>query len=124
MTAPIRLPNAAEQDVLNEIVVRPVTDDERPRWDALVATNHYLKNATLVGEHLAYVVVYRGIWLGLIGWCAAARHLRPRDKRIGWSNDQLRQRRHFLANNARFCVLVDRQQLPNLASRALALCCA
>ena len=124
MSAPIRLPNAAEQDVLNEIIVRPVTDDERPRWDELVAANHYLKNATLVGEHLAYVVIYRGIWLALLGWSAPARHLRPRDRWIGWSNDQLRQRRHFLANNARFCVLVDRQQLPNLASRALALCCA
>jgi hypothetical protein len=84
----------------------------------------YLKNATLVGEHLCYVAEYQGAWLALLGWSAPARHLRPRDAWIGWSKDQLAARRHFLANNARFCILADPHQLPNLASRALALCTA
>lgn len=57
-----------------------------------------------------------------MGWSAPARHLRPRDTWIGWSAEQLACRRHLLANNARFCILVEAQQLPNLASRALALC--
>ena len=124
MAPPIRLPNAQEQQVLDRLSVRPVTEAERPRWNAAVATHHYLKNATLVGEHLTYVAEYEGTWLALLGWSAAARHLRPRDTWIGWSPAQRATRRHLVANNARYCILADPQQLPNLASRALALCTA
>ena len=77
MAQPIRLPNAQEQVVLNQLVVRLITPEERPRWNELVSTHHYLKNATLVGEHLCYVAEYHGTWLGLLGWAAPARHLRP-----------------------------------------------
>jgi len=118
------LPNADEQHVLDHLTVRRITDPERPRWDAEVRTHHYLHNATLVGEHLCYVAEYAGQWLALLGWSAPARHLRPRDAWIGWSHAQLAARRHLLANNARFCILADPHQLPNLATRALALCCA
>jgi len=124
MAQPIRLPNAQEQNVLDHLVVRLVTEGERPRWNELVCAHHYLKNATLVGEHLCYVAEYQGQWLALLGWSAPARHLRPRDQWIGWSKEQLPCRRHLLANNARFCILADPHQLPNLATRALALCCA
>jgi len=124
MPPPLRLPNASEQHVLNHLRVRLITEAERPRWNAEVSAHHYLKNATLVGEQLCYVAEYQGTWLALLGWSAAARHLRPRDAWIGWSKDQLAARRHFLANNARFCILADPHQLPNLASRALALCIA
>jgi hypothetical protein len=124
MAHPLRLPNADEQHVLDHLCVRLVTDEERPRWNAAVTAHHYLKNATLVGEHLCYVAEYQGTWLALLGWSAPARHLRPRDAWIGWSKEHLSRRRHFLANNARFCILADAQQLPNLASRALALCTA
>jgi len=124
MPQPIRLPNAQEQNVLDQLVVRPITAAERPHWNELICTHHYLKNATLVGEHLCYVAEYHGEWLALLGWSAPARHLRPRDAWIGWSKEQLPCRRHLLANNARFCILADPHQLPNLATRALALCCA
>jgi hypothetical protein len=60
----------------------------------------------------------------LLGWSAPVRHLRPGDAWIGWSKDQLARRRHFLANTARVCILANAHQLPNLASRALALCTA
>ena len=120
----IRLPNADEPHVLDQIAVRLLQPEEQPRWDALVIEHHYLHTATLVGEHLRYVVEYQGVWLALIGWAAPARHLAPREAWIGWSYDQLRTRRHFLANHARFCILADPHQLPNLASRALALCLA
>ena len=124
MAKPIRLPNAQEQAVLDQLVVRPITPEERPRWNELVSTHHYLKNATLVGEHLCYVAEYEGTWLALLGWAAPARHLRPRDVWVGWSKGQLACRRHFLANNTRFCILADPHQFPNLASRALGLNCA
>jgi len=124
MPPPLRLPNAEEQHVLEHFTVRLITEAERPRWDAEVAAHHYLQNATLVGEHLCYVAEYQDRWLALLGWSAPARHLRPRDAWIGWSHEQLAARRLFLANNARFCILADPHQLPNLASRALALCTA
>lgn len=122
MAKPIRLPNAEEQQVLDHLQVRLISEDELTRWNERVTQEHYLGNATLVGEHLRYVVEYQGQWLALIGWSAPARHLAARDQWIGWSHDQLKRRRHFLANNARYCILADRQQLPNLGSRALALC--
>jgi len=122
MPPPLRLPNASEQHVLNHLRVRLITETERPRWNAEVSAHHYLQNATLVGEHLCYVAEYQGAWLALLGWSAPARHLRPRDAWLGWSHEQRATRRHFLANNARFCILADPHQLPNLASRALALC--
>lgn len=124
MPPPLRLPTASEQHVLNHLRVRLITALERPRWNVAVAAHHYLQNATLVGEHLCYVAEYQGNWLALLGWSAPARHLRPRDAWIGWSKEQRAARRHFLANNARFCILADPHQLPNLASRALALCTA
>src|SRR4051812_9520157 len=123
MPPPIRLPDAQEQQVLDHLTVRLISDEELIRWNCEVSAHHYLKNSTLVGEHLRYVVEYQGQWLALLGWSAPARHLRPRDAWIGWSKDQLPCRRHLLANNARFCILADPHQLPNLASRALALNC-
>jgi hypothetical protein len=124
MSSPLQLPNASEPQVLEHLVVRPITEDERSLWNTKVADHHYLKNATLVGEQLCYVAEYQGRWLALLGWSAPARHLRPRDAWIGWSKEQRAARRHLLANNARFCILADPHQLPNLASRALALCTA
>jgi hypothetical protein len=82
-----------------------------------------LKNPTLVGEQLRYVVERDGQWLALLGWSAAAYHLKGRDTWIGWSNEQWRRRLHFIANKARFLLLTQPGQLPNLATRALALCC-
>jgi len=114
-----------EQAVLDQVRVRLITPEEQARWEDLIATRHYLKNATLVGEQLRYVVTdANDQWLALLGWSAAAYHLKGRDTWIGWSVEQRRRRLHLLANNARFLLLTAPGQLPNLASRALALCCA
>ena len=94
--------DSAEQAVLDQVRVRLIEPDEKFRWDDLIATRHYLKNATLVGEQLRYVVERDGQWLALLGWSAAAYHLKGRDGWIGWSNEQRRRRLHLLANNARF----------------------
>jgi hypothetical protein len=120
---PIRLPEADERAVLAQLEVRLICPEEQPRWEQTVTAHHYLKNATLVGEHLRYVATFQGQWLACLGWSAPARYLKPRDQWIGWAQDQLQRRRHLLANHARYCILADRHQLPNLASRALALCC-
>jgi len=123
MPKPQRLPNIDEQTLLKELQVRLALPGERTRWNKLVRRRHYLKNARLVGEQLRYVVTdARGTWLALIGWSAAAMHLKARDQSIEWSEQQREGRLHFLAQNSRWVILAKRQQFPNLASRAMSLC--
>jgi hypothetical protein len=123
MPKPAVDPKADEAVVLNELAVELLDPADQPRWEALVCEHHYLKSARLVGEQLRYVVTFRGQWLGLLGWSAAAYHLKGRDAWIGWSDVQRQGRLPFVVNNARFCLLVERGAFPNLASRALAWCC-
>lgn len=117
----IKLSDRAEAAVLDQMVVRLIEPREQERWDQLVSQHHYLKNANLVGERLCYVAEFQGQWLALLGWSAAAYHLRARDQWIGWNDNQRRARLRLLANNARFCLLSELGQYPNLASRAMGL---
>lgn len=124
MAKPLRLPRVTEQAVLDGLSLRLITPAETDRWNALVSEHHYLRNAQLVGEQLRYVAEYESQWLVLLGWSAAAWHLKARDAWLHWTAAQRATRRHFLAQNSRCLVLADRLQFPNLASRALGLCCA
>jgi hypothetical protein len=118
-----RKPQLDEGEVLRGLRIRLVSPKEESRWNRLVRKRHYLKNANLVGEQLRYVVTdAKGKWLALIGWSAPALHLKARDQSIEWSEQQREGRLHLLAQNSRLVILVDRHQLPNLASRALSLC--
>lgn len=123
MAKPQRLPNLDEQSLLEQLQVRLVLPKERTRWNKWVSQHHYLKNARLVGEQLRYVVTdAKDNWLALIGWSAAAMHLKARDQSIEWAERQREARLHLIAQNSRFVILASRQQFPNLASRALSLC--
>jgi hypothetical protein len=121
-TVCFRKPAPSEQAMLNRVEVILLGDDEvhRARFDAAIETHHYLKSSRLVGEQLRYVAHVDGEWLALLGWSAAAYHLKDRDEWIGWSAAQRRCRLALVANNSRFLILpgVD---CPNLASRILAL---
>lgn len=123
MPKPLRLPEASEQAVLDGLIVELIRPQDKPRWDELIRQRHYLRNAVLVGEQLHYVARYRGEWMALLGWSAPAFHLKGREAWVGWSTEQLPGRRHFAAQNSRFVLLCDRLAFPNLASRALGLCC-
>ena len=112
-----RRPSPTEQHVLEHMSVRLVTDrKEQDHFDQLLVEHHYLHSATLVGEHLRYVVTHRGEWLALASWSAAALHLKARDQFIGWSQEQRRTRLPLMANNARLLVLPQCHP-PNLVSR-------
>ena len=116
-----RRPTPTEQQVLEHLTVRLVTDRaEQGRFDQLIEEHHYLHSATLVGEHLRYVVSYHGEWLALASWSAAALHIKARDQFIGWSDEQRRTRLPLLANNSRLLVLPECHQ-PNLVSRFMKL---
>lgn len=112
---------AEEQHVLEQGHLRLLTSPKDvARCDEAIVEHHYLKNVTLVGEHLRYAFVYQGQWLAVATWSSAAFHLKDRDQFIGWSPEQCRCRRSLLANNSRLLVLPD-CHYPNLISRFMKL---
>jgi len=112
-----RRPSPTEQHVLEHLTVQLIVDPaEQERFDQLILAHHYLHSVSLVGERLRYVVKYKGEWLALATWSAAALHLKARDQFIGWSQEQRRKRLPLLANNTRLLIL-PQCHYPNLASR-------
>src|ERR1019366_2968660 len=121
MSKPIRLPQAQEQVVLEELQIELVTAEELPRFQSLLRRHHYLGGIKPVGERLYYAARWRGQWLALLVFCAAAKHLRHREKWVGWNEEQRRKRLTLVTNNARFLIL-PHWNLPNLATRVMGLC--
>ena len=77
---------SSEQHVLDHFRVVLLSDpNDMALCELLIVEHHYLHDATLVGEHLSYAVVYRGQSLALASWTAAALHRRERDTFIGWT---------------------------------------
>lgn len=110
-----------EPRLLEAVTVRLITESERDRFDQLLTDEHYLKNPTAVGQVLRYVAEYQGQWVALLVFSSAALHLKPRDRWLKWSARQVKERRHLIAQNARFLVLASAGRWPNLASRVLKL---
>jgi hypothetical protein len=108
-----------DQIPLAELRVRPVRQDERPQWRALLAQHHYLGFQSTVGEAVGYVATLGGHWVALLAWAAAAWKCQPRDAWIGWSAAVKGRRLHLVANNVRFLILPG-VHIPNLASKVLA----
>jgi len=116
-----RLPTAKEQKRVESVQVRPIRPGEEERVMRALKRHHYLGELKPVGERLIYVAVSpNGGWRAIGVFCAAARHLKHRDLRIGWTNEQRRRRLALVANQARFLILPG-FQIPNLATRVLRL---
>ena len=111
-----------ESAFFKEVVVRRVLAHELGRCQQEVSEKHYLKNANLVGEQMWHVAAAQGQWVALLGWSAAAYHLKGRDAWIGWNDTQRRARLSLVANNARFCLLTKAGAYPNLASHVMGQC--
>ena len=109
--------------LLERVTLRLIEDSERERFDQELVNKHYLKNANVVGRVLRYVAEYVGQWVGLLVFCSPALHLKLRDQWLGWPARRVKERRHLIAQNARFLVLAAPGQWPNLASRVLKLAC-
>ncbi len=118
--ARFRQPTSDEQEILVHLVVRLLPRDQIEQFDQHLTKHHYLKSAHLVGEHLRYVAEDRGQWVALASWSAAALHIKPRDRFIGWEEEQRRTRLPLLVNNSRLLVLPV-CQCPNLISRFMKL---
>ena len=113
-------PEETMKERVRRVTVRLVTKEEMPRWIDLMSRHHYLGRPEMVGEALCYVATVDDEWVALMGWASAALQVKVRDQWIGWSDDQRHRRLRFVANNVRYCILPG-WNLPNLASRVLAL---
>ncbi|MGH9056136.1 MAG: Druantia anti-phage system protein DruA, partial [Acidimicrobiales bacterium] len=104
---------------LQAISVRPIRPEERSRFDTELDEHHWLGHH-LVGETMRHVAVAGdGDWVALVGFGAAALACRPREERIGWSDEVHFRRLRYVVNNQRYCVLPAARR-HNLASLVLA----
>src|SRR5436309_5696039 len=121
MSKTLRLPNCDEQELLDQVQVRLVERAELERFKELLDEHHYLGSLKAVGERLHYLATdAQGQWLALLVFSAPAKHLKHRDRWIGWSAAQRHRRLSLVTNNSRFLILPERSVL-NLASKVLRL---
>jgi hypothetical protein len=116
------IPSAAAQELLKQVQVVPVTGpEERRLFQRLLRKHHYLGGLRAVGEQMYYAAVdARGNRLALLLFSAAAKHLKHRDRWIGWTRGQRDRRLSLVVNNSRFLIL-PQAHIANLGSRVLRL---
>src|SRR5262250_2976811 len=95
---------------------------EEALFNSLLEQHHYLGYERPVGEHLKYLVKAPS-WQGsraiaCLAWSSAPRHLKLRDRYLGWSEEARERNVHLLAYNTRFLIL-PWVQVPHLASHIL-----
>src|ERR1700683_4475604 len=78
---------------------------EEPLFNSLMEQYHYLGYEQPVGEHLKYLVKAGGQAIACLAWSSAPRHLKLRDRCIGWSDEARQRNVHLLAYNTRFLIL-------------------
>jgi Domain of unknown function (DUF4338) len=105
---------------LQPIEFQPVRHTpEEALFNSLMEHHHYLGYEQPVGEHLKYVAWAHGRPIACLAWSSAPRHLRSRDRFIGWSAEARRHNLRFVAYNTRFLIL-PWVEVPHLASHLLA----
>lgn len=91
---------------LQEITVRPITEQEVGRYQALMQAHHYLRASRSIGETLRYVAFWRNQGIALISFSSAALKCAARDQWIGWPYRHQFDRLNLLTNNSRFLILL------------------
>ena len=113
-----------ERDVLDHVTIRCIdSQEECSRFNALIEAEHYLHSSRVAGKVVRHVAEYRGEWVGLLCWSAAAYHLKGRDGWVGWDDETRRSRLGLLVANSRFLLRVKPGEVPNLATRVMKLSC-
>lgn len=112
---PVTLPAGG----LGKLVFQPVdTPQDSSLWNELIERYHYIGYKPLSGDQLRYLVFGGQEILAALGFGSAAWKIAPRDRFIGWSEEQRLRNLHLVVNNARFLIfpwVTSR----NLASRIL-----
>ena len=91
---------------------------EEALFNSLIEQHHYLGYQRPVGEHLKYLVKARDQVIACLAWSSAPRHLKLRDRYLGWSDAARERHVHLLAYNTRFLIL-PWIRVPHLASHLL-----
>ena len=113
---PVRGPLRALELPLEFVQVRRTP--EEPLFNSLIEQYHYLGYEQPVGEHVKYLVKARGQVIACLAWSSAPRHLKLRDRYIGWNKETRERNVRMLAYNTRFLIL-PWVQVPHLASHIL-----
>ena len=117
-----RTPPVHNQALLEGVQVVLVTEPKARRlFQRLLQKHHYLGGLKPVGEQMYYAAMdAQGRWVALLLFSAAAKHLKHRDQRIGWTRAQRDRRLSLVANHSRFLIL-PAGRAANLGSRVLRL---
>jgi hypothetical protein len=91
---------------------------EEPLFNSLMEQYHYLGYEQPVGEHVKYLVKAHGQVIACLAWSSAPRHLKLRDRYLGWSDEARERNVHLAAYNTRFLIL-PWVRVPHLASHIL-----
>jgi hypothetical protein len=78
---------------------------QEPLFNGLIEHHHYLGYTQPVGEHLKYIVYARERPIACLAWSSAPRHLRPRDRFIGWEPEARRRNIGLIAYNTRYLIM-------------------
>jgi Druantia protein DruA len=114
--------SGALASIQEEIQVHRVQGGEREdEFKGLIGTYHYLGYRQAQGARVKYLALYQGRPLACLSFGPAAFHLEARDRFIGWSAPQRRERLAWVVNNDRFLIL-PWVEVPHLASWLLSRC--
>jgi hypothetical protein len=95
---------------------------EEALFNSLLEQHHYLGYERPVGEHLKYLVKAPSSQgsraIACLAWSSAPRHLKLRDRYLGWSEEARERNVRLLAYNTRFLIL-PWVEAPHLASHLL-----
>ena len=95
-----RTPPGHNQGLLEHVQVVLVPEPkERRRFQRLLQKHHYLGAIKPVGEQMYYAAVdAQGRWVALLLFSGVAKHLKHRDRWIGWTRAQRDRRLSLVAN--------------------------
>ena len=105
--------------LLKELTTRALAKHEHALAGQVLNQQHYLGDCP-AGRQLLQVVEYDVHWVALLDWGPGCWKLADREAYIGWTHQQRSQRLGLVVQNRRFLVL-GKERMPNLASRAMGL---
>jgi hypothetical protein len=106
---------------LSPVQLHIVEGNQQSRlWNEYIHRYHYLGYKPLPGAQLRYFIISDNAIIALLGFGASAWQCAPRDKYIGWTHEQRKEKLQYIVNNARFLIL-PWVKSKNLASKILSL---
>ena len=94
--------------------------EENRRWRAYVDQYHMLGYQREFGSQMRYFIQSGGRDMGCLQFSASAWALEARDKWIGWSTADRKERLYLIVNNSRYLIF-PWVKIKNLASKALSV---